>query len=124
MIAKAVIFSLLTLPAFATLAAQGCPAGGTYGPGNGRPAAAAEPAYSTREYDEVLRLRQRGDILPLEDILARARRYHAGQVLEAELETLGERYVYEVQLVDEQGRVRELRFDAATGQLIRGQREK
>jgi len=76
------------------------------------------------EYDKVRLLRQRGDILSLEDILTRVRRYHGGRVLETELEVADQHYVYEVQLVDNQGRVRYIWLDAATGELMREQREK
>ena len=80
-------------------------------------------AYSSREYDAVRSLQQRGAILPLQQILERARRYHEGRVLETELERKGERYIYEIELVDDQGQVWELKFDAASGELLKEKQE-
>lgn len=80
-------------------------------------------AYSSGEYDEARSLQQRGAILPLQQILERARRYHEGRVLETELEQRGERYIYEIELVDDQGQVWELKFDAASGELLKEKQE-
>ena len=80
-------------------------------------------AYSSGEYDEARSLQQRGAILPLQQILERARRYHEGRVLETELEQKGRRYIYEIELVDDQGQVWELKFDAASGELLKEKQE-
>lgn len=80
-------------------------------------------AYSSGEYDEARSLQQRGAILSLQQILERARRYHEGRVLETELEQKGERYIYEIELVDDQGQVWELKFDAASGELLKEKQE-
>ena len=72
-----------------------------------------------REHDAVRAIRQRGDILSLDRILQEARGQHPGRVLESELEQEDGRYVYEVELVDDQGRVREMKFDASTGDVLK-----
>ena len=72
-----------------------------------------------REHDAVRAITQRGDILSLDRILQDARGQHAGRVLESELEQKDGRYVYEVELVDDRGRVREVKFDASTGEVLR-----
>jgi uncharacterized membrane protein YkoI len=72
-----------------------------------------------REHDAVRAIRQRGDILSLDSILQKARGEHPGRVLESELEQKDGRYVYELELVDDQGRVREVKFDARTGEVLR-----
>jgi uncharacterized membrane protein YkoI len=72
-----------------------------------------------REQDAVRAIRQRGDILSLDRILQDVRGQHPGRVLESELEQKDGRYVYEVELVDDQGRVREIKFDARTGELLK-----
>lgn len=79
--------------------------------------------YVTKEYDDIRRLRQRGDILPLEQILQRARRQRDGRVLETDLQREDGRYVYAVELVDDKGRVWELQLDAATGEVLKNRRE-
>jgi uncharacterized membrane protein YkoI len=75
------------------------------------------------EYDRARTLKQAGAILSLEDILASARRHHDGRVLETELEQEGGRYIYEVELVDDQGQVWEMKFDASTAELLKDRRE-
>jgi uncharacterized membrane protein YkoI len=70
------------------------------------------------EHDAVRAINQRGDILSLDRILQDAREQHPGRVLESELEQKDGRYVYEVELVDDQGRVREMKFDARTGEML------
>jgi uncharacterized membrane protein YkoI len=72
-----------------------------------------------REQDAVRAIKQRGDILSLDRILQDVRGQHPGRVLESELEQKDGRYVYEVELVDDQGRVREIKFDASTGELLK-----
>jgi uncharacterized membrane protein YkoI len=69
--------------------------------------------------DEALHLRQQGVILPLEQLTAKAlARYEAAQFLEAELEREDNRYVYEIEILLPGGQVRELEFDAVTGDLL------
>jgi uncharacterized membrane protein YkoI len=74
-------------------------------------------------HDDAYRLRQRGEILPLERILDRAQSMQPGSVLEVELERKHGRYVYEVEILDPQGVVWELKLDAGNGELISTHRE-
>ena len=70
--------------------------------------------------DEALRLRERGEILPLEDILKFAlERYPNSKLLQVELEEKQGAYVYEVELVTPQRVVRELKFNASSGNLTK-----
>ena len=70
--------------------------------------------------DEALRLRERGEILPLEDILKSAlERYPNSKLLQVELEEKQGAYVYEVELVTPQRVVRELKFNASRGNLTK-----
>lgn len=74
--------------------------------------------------DEALDLRQRGIILPLEQFVERALGYYPGaRLLEAELEEKHSRYVYEFELLTQQGVVRELKFDAKDGQLLKDEED-
>jgi hypothetical protein len=61
-----------------------------------------------------------GEILPLEQLLERARRVRPGELVGVELEYEAERggYVYEIELLDRDGRVWELELEAKTGELI------
>lgn len=73
-----------------------------------------------RDHDEIRRLRDTGQILSLEAIIAAHRRQHQdGQLLEAELELERGRYVYELKFLDDDGAVREFEYDARTGELWR-----
>jgi len=81
--------------------------------------ALALPAGADTDAATVRRLRESGEILPLEKILERARKERPGEVLETELERKGARHVYEVEILDAQGRVWELKFDARSGELLR-----
>lgn len=85
----------------------------------------ASMAPATAEDDHVTarRLRESGQILPLEQILERARARQPGQVLETELERKDDAYIYEVEILDREGRVWEFNFDARTGELIKLERD-
>ncbi|WP_026014212.1 PepSY domain-containing protein [Pseudomonas psychrophila] len=70
--------------------------------------------------DEALRLREQGVILPLEQVLRKAiERYPDAKLLEVELEEDDDIYVYEVELLTPSGVVRELKLNAADGQLLK-----
>lgn len=81
--------------------------------------AAAWPAGADSDHAEAKRLRQSGEILPLEDILERARKARPGKVLETELERERGRYLYELEILDANGQVWELKYDARSGELLR-----
>lgn len=72
---------------------------------------------------EAHRLRQSGAILPLETILESLNRVRPGRILEVELEQKQGAYIYEIELLDPQGRVWELGIDATTGALLDAERE-
>lgn len=67
---------------------------------------------------EAKRLRESGVIRPLEEILQLAKKYHDGRIIEVELEEKHNRYVYEIEIVDKNGRVWEMKFDATNAALI------
>jgi uncharacterized membrane protein YkoI len=64
-------------------------------------------------------LKDAGQIVPLSRITERARRQYKGRVLEAELEDRGGRYVYQIELLDRQGVVHTLEYDAQSGERLR-----
>ena len=72
------------------------------------------------DHEVARELRHGGDILPLTELLERAE-LSGMRVLEAELEREHGRLVYELELLDADGRVHERLFDAATGQPLHGQ---
>ena len=71
----------------------------------------------------VRTLRETGKIIPLEQILIKARQQHEGRLIEAELLSNKGLYVYEVELLDSNGQVREMFFNAETGEYLKGYQE-
>ena len=65
------------------------------------------------------KLTESGEILPLEKILRAAKMHKNGKVLETELEHRKNRYIYEVEILDENSQVWEIKLDAKTGKLIK-----
>ncbi|GAB6043347.1 PepSY domain-containing protein [Endothiovibrio diazotrophicus] len=79
---------------------------------------AAAPVSADDDHDEAWRLREAGEILPLEQLLRQVRERYPGRVIGVELEHERGRPVYEIELLEEQGRVRELLFDARDGHYL------
>lgn len=64
-------------------------------------------------------LSQRGDILPLEKIAEHARAAKPGKLIDIELEQKHGRWIYEAEVLDDAGRVWELKLDARTGSVLK-----
>lgn len=75
------------------------------------------------EHDRARALREAGTILPLERILENVRADRPGRVIEAELERRDGALAYEIEVVDDDGVVWELWYDAGDGTLIESERE-
>lgn len=76
------------------------------------------------DQDEVLRLREAGVIVALEQILQVAYQRHPGaRLLEAELDEDDGELIYELELVTQEGRVRELEFNARDGSLLKDEED-
>lgn len=106
--------------ALGTLLASGI--GIAHGSGSivgGRPGADVRRiADADIDHEDVRKLREAGEVVPLEQLIAKTRRLHPGRLIEAELEKRGGRYVYELEYVDDAGTVWEFRYDAHTGELL------
>ena len=71
------------------------------------------------DHDEVRELHENEDIVGLEQILTTFRQnYPDGRVLEVELEREDDEHIYELEILAPSGEVRELRFDAVTGEFL------
>ncbi len=66
---------------------------------------------------------ERGEILPLAEILRQLDREHPGTVVEVELEHADGTDVYEVELITPDGRLIEVDMDAATGTILQVEEE-
>ena len=75
-------------------------------------------------HDEALKLHRQGTILSSQLFWQRAlERYPQARLLELELEHKRGRYIYEVELLTAQGQVRELKFDASSGELLKDEED-
>jgi uncharacterized membrane protein YkoI len=75
-------------------------------------------AATASEQDRARELSNAGAIVPLERITAQVRKRHIEHILEVELESKDGVHFYEVEVVDDAGEVRKLRYDAATGEPL------
>ncbi|MEO5345904.1 MAG: PepSY domain-containing protein [Magnetococcus sp. YQC-9] len=75
------------------------------------------------DHERARRLVRAGDILPLERILENDAHLRGRRLLEVRLESHRGEWIYEIEVKDEQGRVRELEYDARTGRFIREHEE-
>ena len=80
-------------------------------------------ATASDDHERARMLRDAGEIMPLGEILQRPE-LDGMRVIEAELEREDGRMVYELEVLDPDGRVREWYFDAATGEPLAWERDK
>lgn len=80
-------------------------------------------ASDRRDQERARAAVQAGEVLPLPTLLERLQRAHPGQVLELELERDDGRWIYEVKLLQADGRLLKLAVDAATGQVLDAERK-
>lgn len=71
-----------------------------------------------REHERAAAAVARGEILSLEVLLQRVGRREDERLIEVEIEREDGRWVYELELMGADGRVRELEVDAATGDIL------
>jgi uncharacterized membrane protein YkoI len=73
----------------------------------------------SREHEEIRAALQRGEVLPLARILAIAQEKVPGDVIEVELENEHGALIYEIKVLTETGRVREIKIDAREGKVLK-----
>ncbi|AWX94223.1 peptidase [Paracoccus yeei] len=83
--------------------------------GQGSPGPAAGPGPDVELARDLV---ERGEILPLAQVLARLQEQHPGKVIEVELEYSNGILVYEVDLVTTDGRLIEVDMNAANGTIV------
>lgn len=72
-----------------------------------------------REQNELHREVERGEVRPLSDILAVVRKRLPGDVVKIEVERRDGRWLYELRVVDDKGRVFEVHVDAGNATIER-----
>jgi len=70
------------------------------------------------DYIEAKRLRDKGEIMSLEEILKNVRQAYPGRILEIELEDEKGRITYELEILGDDSIVREIYIDAKSGELL------
>ena len=75
------------------------------------------------DHDDAYRLQQSGNILPLEEIIEKARQYHDGKILEVELEKKRKAFIYEIKILDREGVLWEIKINATDGTLVSQEQE-
>lgn len=73
---------------------------------------------TAKDHNQALDLVKSGNIIPLATILKKLQTIEQGQVIEVELEKKKKRLIYEIELVNNDGIVKEYIFDAKTGELL------
>ena len=109
---RVIVFSTIALAGTAGLLLTGVSGAGDERDGHD------EEDDEIHKYEAVRSMTEQDDILSLEQILQNVRQHRAGRVLETELEEKRGELVYEVEILDDNGEVWELKFDAASGELL------
>jgi uncharacterized membrane protein YkoI len=76
------------------------------------------PTQADDDHEVARRAVQRGELLPLAKILEVMEREYPGRVLEVELDRDDGRYLYEIEVLLNDGRVIELTYDGKTGKVL------
>ena len=80
--------------------------------------------FADDDHERARRLHESGVIVPLEKVVEKVRAtYPDSKVLEAELKDKKQGLTYEIEIVDQTGVVRELYFNARTGEFLRIKQE-
>jgi len=77
------------------------------------------PVIADGDHLQARRLVESGEVLPLQSILDKYRADYPGRVIEVELEKKHGRIIYEIEIVDDRGEVRELYVNARNGELLK-----
>jgi uncharacterized membrane protein YkoI len=70
------------------------------------------------DYEQAFRLRESGEILPLEELLRRLDLGADARILEIESEFEHGRRVYEIEYLSDNGRIHEVLIDARSGEIL------
>jgi len=80
-------------------------------------------AFGDSDQQRSRELVEQGEILPLQEILDLLGRERKGRLLEVELDQESGRYIYEIELLGDAGRVWEYKIDAASGEIVGREQE-
>lgn len=75
----------------------------------------AESAVANQEVEHLKAL---GPVVSLEDVIVKAKERQPGRMIEAEVDEHHGKVIYEIDILDDQGRVWELKYDVKTGEFL------
>lgn len=81
-------------------------------------------AGDDKDQDRVRDAVRAGEVMPFDTLRERLRRSHPGDVLELDLEQEHGRWIYEVKLLQPDGRIVKLEVDARSGEVLRERQRK
>ena len=87
----------------------------------GTAAQAAERGHG--DHDLARQALERGQVLPLRTVLDKVEREYQGQVLKVEFEHDDGRFLYEIRLLQQDGRMAKLKIDAVDGRVLQIKRK-
>lgn len=87
----------------------------------GTAAQAAERGHD--DHDLARQALERGQVLPLRTVLEKVEREYQGQVLKVEFEHDDGRFIYEIRLLQQDGRRAKLKIDAVDGRVLQIKRK-
>lgn len=87
----------------------------------GTAAQAAERSHG--DHDLARQALERGQVLPLRTVLEKVEREYQGQVLKVEFEHDDGRFIYEIRLLQQDGRMAKLKIDAVDGRVLQIKRK-
>jgi len=76
-------------------------------------------ALADSDHDRALLLRHQGDIMPFSDIIRQVNASYPGQVLEVELKERTPHPIYEIEMLGDDGVVREIKVDAFNADILK-----
>lgn len=80
--------------------------------------AATIPCASADDIDDVLKLRDTKNILPLSQILEKIGSAFPGTLLDVDLENEHGKIIYEMEILSHEHRIQHLKVDAKTGKIL------
>ncbi|GAD22333.1 PepSY domain-containing protein [Acidovorax sp. MR-S7] len=84
---------------------------------------AGRPHAGERDHELARQALQQGQVLPLRQVLDKVESEYQGQVLKIEFERDDGRYIYEIRLLQRDGRMAKLKVDAVDGRVLKIKRK-
>ena len=75
--------------------------------------------YADVDIDEIRDLRRSGQLVSLESLIVQVRNDYPGEIIEIELDDEDGQYIYEVEVIGENGSEIELEINASTGEVLK-----